>query len=217
MRLAKMLTLILAISVSPYFAVAQTISDDEPERRVVESKRRPDLAVDYSHVARFKLAARKSTYHLGEMITLEAAMLNGSNQPIFFDKLDPQFSLYDEYGRELKVQLYGVACKSLSPNSFELIEPNFMIAESVQLLAGFDKKAFERFAGIDKDKDEKRTFDNNLFVDYGSACLMIDRPGSYTIKARQRNQYVIESPSEPGIKTAVGTLETEPLKITIIE
>jgi hypothetical protein len=48
---------------------------------------RPDLAVDYGVTAKLKLVSRKTTYRVGEMISLDIAMLNTSDSPIYLHKL----------------------------------------------------------------------------------------------------------------------------------
>jgi hypothetical protein len=45
---------------------------------LADVKKRRDLGADYGRVARFRLASRKTTYHVGEMVTIDLAMMNVS-------------------------------------------------------------------------------------------------------------------------------------------
>ena len=218
MRLNKLILSSLMILFGLPPTVGQVANVDEPVRQVVSSEKSPDLAADFSQVARLKLASHKAIYRLGEMLLLNVAMLNAANKPIFVEKISrPQLYLYDEQGRGLKIVPYIIVCLAIGPDSFELLEPNLMTSESIQLLVGCNDKPFDQMNSSLDDKDDKRIFENNLFINYGRACLNVTRPSTYTIKARLSNDYVIESPGEPNIKTAVGSIESEPLTIQIIE
>ena len=57
-------------------------------------------------------------------------------------------------------------------------------------------------------------FNNNRFVNLGSGCIDIKKPGNYFIKVEVSNTYTKDDKTK---KTAVGTMESSPLEITIIE
>ena len=59
-----------------------------PRQHVEDLKKRPDLGVDYSQVANLKLASRKTSYRVGEMISIDIAIINSSDAPVFFHKLE---------------------------------------------------------------------------------------------------------------------------------
>ncbi|MGH9932191.1 MAG: hypothetical protein ACREA9_23565, partial [Pyrinomonadaceae bacterium] len=70
-------------------AVAQIRRCQDPsvQRGVDDVKARPKLGVEYERVATFKLASRKTTYRIGEMISLDLAILNAAKTLVFFHKL----------------------------------------------------------------------------------------------------------------------------------
>jgi hypothetical protein len=214
MNSLKASALLLLTLLWPCFPNAQTASVDESERRVARADARPDLAVDYSQAARFKLAARKSTYRIGETIIVDAALLNASDSPVFFwGWLDaPLF--YDEQGAMMN-QTISLVHLGAAPRMFELVEPNHIKTYSAVFVIGCPERDAGQFNGAGDEGDEKQVFENNLFV--SGNCLRITRPGTYTVKAVQRNGFVVEAPDEPEARTAVGTIEAEPLQIKVIE
>jgi hypothetical protein len=218
MRLNKLiLILVILFCFQPVFG-QQPKKGELPIMRVLSKEKRPDLAIEYSRVARFKVASHKQTYHIGELISLDMAVLNISEKPIFFAKISqPQFYLYDDQGQEQKVVPYIIVCLAINIDSFELLEPKIMTLESMQLLLGCDDRPFNQINDGSDDKDDKRVFENNQFINYGRACLNIRKPGTYTIKARLRNDHVVESVDDPNVKTAVGAIESELLTIKVID
>jgi hypothetical protein len=196
----------------------QTPSMRLKQQVMTQASKQPELGVDYSKVARFKLISRKTTYHMGEMITLDLAMLNIAGESIFFNELsNPELQVVDDKGKEVKLAPYFIAEGIVNPKQYTLLKPWHMVSDSVQLLSGCDERAFKQASeGLD-DEDEKRAFDNNQFINWGRACLKITRPGIYKITAMRTNQYVVVSSCEPETKTAIGTMRSAPLIITVIE
>jgi len=50
-----------------------------PKQYIETVKLRPDLGAEYSQAASIKLASRKSSYRVGEMISVDVAFLNRSS------------------------------------------------------------------------------------------------------------------------------------------
>lgn len=213
-------------------AVAQIRRCQDPsvQRGVDEVKARPKLGVEYAQVAMFKLASRKTTYRIGEMISLDLAILNAGEMPAFFHKLaGPTINLTarDEKGAVLQIVSGTIVLEGIVPQSYVLLRPNEVVMGSLQLLAGFNVEGLSAFGEsrerFDQDVHRGRVeygkglFDRNLFVNWGDASLRIDRPGTYVITATMVSENVITSRCEPKVRTAVGTIQSTPLTITIIE
>ena len=189
---------------------------NKDRRQVENAKSRPDLNVELENVAQLKIASRKSTFHLGELINLDIALLNSSESAIFFHKLsDPLVKVQSLSGEALKIQPYGVAERTTTPSSFMLIGKNEFDTESFELLAGCDRRAFDQAKSAHK--DTLTAFNQNLFLNWGSACLSLTRPGIYVLTVEIQNSYVLNSPRQKGVKTAVGRIKSNSLKITIVD
>lgn len=186
------------------------------DRRVERAQSRPDLAVQFEHVAQLKIASRKSTFHLGEMITLDVAILNTSSRPVFFhDILDLRTNAKTPEGETMRIQSYGVAERVTVPSSFTRLPKDEVLLRSVQLLAGCDKRAFAQIGS--SETDSLTIFRNNLFLNWGDGCLPITQPGTYTFSVEVKNDFVRVTPNVPKVKTAVGKIASNPLEIRIVK
>jgi len=201
----------------------------EDLRYVVEAKDKPDLAINYERVARFKLASRKTNYRLNEMISIDLAMLNVSSRPVFFRELsapDVRLVAYNDNGVEVKIAGYVIYQLGVSKETYTLLKPNTMTTSSLNLLVGCkERDAFMKLMNdLFNDMDRSRrmswdvtVFERELFISWGEACLDVFHPGAYSIVAEVTNEHVVGSPCEPQTKTAVGTIRSTPLKIDITE
>jgi len=212
---------------------SQTRRCQEPPARrgTIDLKARPRLGVEYSSMATFKIASRKNTYHIGEMISVDLAILSTARAPVFMHKLlVPSITLNarnDRGGGEAGIRAYTTILEGIVPQAYELLQPSEIILGSFQLLAGCNVEGLSAFAQVRNKLNEevhqnqanyqKGLFERDLFVNWGDACLALQQPGSFTITVEQTNDHVIVSPCEPGIRTAVGTIRSNPLAITIIE
>jgi len=200
------------------------------QRGVSDIVEQPRLGVEFSKVAKIKLATRKVSYRIGEMISLDVAILNTSVTPVFFHKLSGPLitiSARDESGTDTPVFERVGTLEATAPESYSLIEPNeiligrFDILSSCALeeLTAFDKRNHE----FDLDVHNQRIgygkglFERDLFVNVGYACLSLKRPGTYMFFIEVNNKYVITSRGAKQFKTAVGTFKSEPLTIAITE
>lgn len=184
--------------------------------RLDRSENRPDLGIEYAGAAKLKLVSRKATYRLGEMISLDLAMLNTAKIPVFFDRLlQPNFYVRDRRGNSVDLVPYLIVEPAPGPDLYALLQPEDMMTKSFEVLAGCDKKALENLSkGLD-DKDSKEMFERDRFVNWGQLCLRVTRPGAYTITVEQGNSNVVVSANQPSTKTAIGVIRSTPLTIEI--
>lgn len=202
----------------------------QPRTGIEDIKKRPDLGVDYARVANFKLASRKTTYRVGEMISIDLAIMNTSDSPVFFHELNrPSVALEarDQGGTVVLINDYTTALEATSLESYRETKPSHLVLASFQLLAGCtsDVDAFlehkYKLSLEDFQSGEagyfRRLFEDALFVNWGQACFASKKPGKYAITAEQSNDAVLVSPQKPKMKTAVGTIRSTPLTITITD
>lgn len=207
--------LVLLISISTASIYAQQLGPAQSDMATVApAEAHPQSAVSYESVAKLKLASRKETYRIGELLIVDAALLNRSKERVFFLS---QFSLNlsgsNQTGKQIHISPYGIIERALDVSSYTLTEPEDFIVKSSILLVSCDERAFEQNAN---NKGSLDLFNENLFVSWGSACLQINRPGTYYLSAAIRNNLVVLSPDEVNVKTAVGEIKSNKLKITVV-
>ncbi len=199
-------------------------------RGTSDLRSRAQLGDEYSSVARFKIASRKHTYHIGEMISIDLAILNTARAPVFFHKLlVPSITLNvrNDTGIEGSIREYTTILEGIVPESYELLQPSNIVLGSFQLLAGCKGEWLSAFEQARRKLNEETRqnrvnyqeglFERDLFVNWGDACLALQRPEHFIVTVEQTNDHVIVSPCEAGIRTAVGTIRSNPLAITIVE
>lgn len=204
--------------------------DPSARRGVGDPKARPQLGAEYSSAARFRIASRKTTYHIGEMISVDLAMLNTERAPTFFHKpLVPGITVtaQDEKGRMVNINSYATILEGVVPQSYVLLQRGEILLGSFQLLAGCNLGELSAFETARRKLNEEQRqnpsnyqegiFSRNLFVNWGDACLAFQQLGTFTITVEQTNDHVIVSPCEPNVKTAVGTIRSTQLTVTIVE
>jgi hypothetical protein len=180
---------------------------------LVSKESRPDLAIEWQKVAKVKIVTRKEGYRVGEMINIDIAVINESESPVFFRPIDaPKLLVRDHAGRSVTTVPYVVRELSWTPSLFELVSQDEFLTHSFSLLAGCDTRAFEQ---INSTSNSRELFDKNLFLNWGDSCLQIADPGTYFITAEFVNKMVRTS-AKSAFRTAVGSLKSEPLKITIV-
>jgi hypothetical protein len=203
----------------------------QPRTGLDDKKKRPDLGVEYAQLAKFKLGTRKTEYHIGEMISIDLAAMNVSNAPVFLHKLNrPSLELkaQDAKGASVSIDEYHTVLEGVAPTSYQRVEPGHVLSGSFQLLAGCGdgnlKAYFQATERLQEEENRggeraffKGLFERDLFVNWGQACLAINKPGKYTITAQQSNDTVLVSPDRTKVKTAVGTIRSTSLTISIIE
>jgi hypothetical protein len=188
------------------------VSDNKPMVQRAESH--PDLVAKFDEVAELKIASRKSVFHVGEMITLDVALLNTSTRPIFVRKLSElHVGVLNSVGQTQLVQEYGVADRALLPTSFVQLQSGEIIVRSFQLLAGCDKRAFAQFASTED--DDLTVFNKGLFLNWGDACLPTTQSEAYTVSVQLKNSFVLLSASTHKSRTAVGAIKSNSLEMTV--
>ena len=195
--------------------------DDSKSKRITyRSTARPDLVTDYDKVARFKLATRKKEYRVGESVALAYAMLNASENPVFFLRPRfPDFFLKVGAGQEQRLPVFLFVHLSTLPDSFDLLEPGSFVSGSTLLIAGCPRgneapKHIENKNASDE-IDDRTIFEQGSFGNLEEGCIPFSAPGNYTITAEFGNATVLEDPQHLGAKTAVGRIRSEPLTISI--
>lgn len=179
------------------------------------SKNRPDLGLGYADAAKLKLASRKKKYRLGEMVSLDLAVLNSASSRVFFRRLlQPNFYVTEHRRGSAAIVPYLIVEPAPTPQLYTLLQPGEIMTESLEVLAGCDKKALQNLTqGLDK--SSKELFEQNRFVNWGEFCLRVTRPGLYTITVEQINNDVVTTADEPNTKTAIGVIRSTPLTIEI--
>jgi hypothetical protein len=207
-------------------------TDESRYRSLAEVKKYPTHGVEYLRVARFKLASRKKIYRVNEMIRIDLAMLNIADSPVFFTKLSGGGNLrlqaQDDKGAGVSINPYTTVLHGLALDQYLLLKPGEMVVGAYELLAGCNSEEYAAYwddrTKLDEDVHkgqfevyDQGIFERDLFAYWGSACLRLERPGTYTFTAEMTNRHVIVSPREPNVKTAVGSIRSTPLTITITE
>ena len=180
--------------------------------RVERSDIRPDLAIKFEDVAQLKIGSRKSMFHMGEMITIDIALLNTSPQPLFFRKLsDLDINATSSTGQKMAVQRYGVPERAMVPAAFVRLSPGEIVVNSFQLLVGCDKRAFTQTSG----EDDRTIFDRGLFLNWGDACLPNPESETVMLSVKLRNNFVVLPSRSEKLRSAVGTINSNSLEIIL--
>lgn len=213
--------LILLIMIVPFLTLeggnAQSSKDRGARLKIERVESRSELGADYAKVALFRLASRKTSYRIGESISLDVAMLNVSTTPLYFYEPKPVVHVHDENAIDIRVRRYLEVYRMANANSYRVVEPGRSIVVSVQMLVGCDERAFKQLDGSNRKSEDFQIFERNSFLNWGHGCLDVKRPGAYTLTMEQENQFVIVAGSRRKIRTAVGTIVSTPLTIQISE
>lgn len=188
------------------------------------------LKFENRNVLKFKLASRKEFYRLGEMATVDLALLNGASEPLFFLAPSPstvRLIATNKSGNSITIGMFEVPLIGYTSNMIDLVNVGDISIGHLQLLIGcksshdyLRKKAqilqetgFENISNRDR-----RTFEENAFLYLGDGCLDVSSTGKYELSAILENEgYVVSSECEPNIKTFIGEIESTPLTIQIVE
>lgn len=190
------------------------VPKSKSEDKLVSIKSRPDLGIEWDQVAKLKIVTRKDSYRIGEMINIDIAMINTSDHEVFFGPLSrPMFSITDENGKAIAAVPYVVTESTWTPDRYQPVSSGEFMSESFAFLAGCDKRAF---AQVGSTAASTELFDKGLFLNWGDSCLQIATPGSFFITAELKNPMVRTS-SNPRTKTAVGSIKSTALRITILK
>jgi len=183
-------------------------------------KQHHELEVGYEKAVRAKVASRKAVYHLGEMASIDTAVLNTSQQPVFVLRSDPYDVLVKTLsGRSVQLGFAIIVDSKLEPASFARLDPGEMSSQSFHFIIGC--RTFNGDVGRSRKSwqvptEDRIEFENNLFTDMGNGCIDVTRPGTYTIAVQHWNNHVMVSRSASGPKTATGELISPVFRITVV-
>lgn len=214
------ITLAVAVLFGHLISLHYNLKDNQLQKgrgSIERSEKRPDLSVQYTDTAKLKLASRKTTYRLGEMISLDLALLNIARSPVFFHRLlQPNFHVTSRRKVSVGVVPYLIIEPVPDADLYTLLQPGEITTKSFEVLAGCETQALENLSkGLDK--SAKELFEQDQFVNWGEFCLRVDRPGTYTIIVEQLNSDVVIAGNDASsIRTAIGEIRSTPLNIEII-
>ncbi|PYV41480.1 MAG: hypothetical protein DMG06_17000, partial [Acidobacteria bacterium] len=100
----------------------------------------PQLSIEYERVAKFSLATRKSHYRIGEMISIDLAVLNSSEEPLFFYKdlsgAQDGLQAQDQHGNKIDLRFWGTPSIAIASESYTLVQPGDVVVKSLLILCG---------------------------------------------------------------------------------
>ena len=193
-------------------SLPKTLHQDQ----VARANKRPELSTPILNTARFKVATRKTTYHIGEMIDIDLAILNTSDQRVYFRRLSNAEAYLVKANREKeKTPNYMMTEVMPVPETYVLLDTHQMFSGTYRLLAGCDQRAFKQASAQLAASETRTMFEKELFLNWGDSCLQIKRPGVYSLVFTVSNWFVLVPSTPTGFQTAVGILESKPLTITI--
>src|SRR5688500_126601 len=102
-------------------------NDPSRYRTLTSVEDHPKLGIEYTQVARFKLASRKTEYRVGEIISVDVAMLNASKTPNCFLKPAPWTLTFTAHKEDqVSVQVFPFRVHQLGYNShqYSFLSPN---------------------------------------------------------------------------------------------
>jgi hypothetical protein len=200
------------------------------ERELFDAKDCSSCQAPLAATTELKIVSRKSVYRMDELISIDLALLNTTNNPLFVPKLRDWWSIElvvrSDAGERVKVRPYVIAQYGLTADSYELLEPKTPSwGESLLVLAGCGSTELrEYYKARDKLLDEEarggnypyETFRLGVFASFGDACLDL-RPGTYSFTVTATSDYVVRDRKNRRVRTAVGDVASNSLMITIAE
>ncbi len=174
--------------------------------RIAEVKERPDLAVELATVASLKVAVRKKSYVIGEMLIVDAALLAANDKKAFLPTINSVEIFAD--GKIIPYRIIEKTRPLLPADS------NTLDKVSLLYLVGCSEHPFQALNSPDQRNAVKR-FEGNLFVSWGSGCLNVKNGDRVSIYAEIQNGSVVVSRDDPNVKSGVGTLRSAPVQIEI--
>jgi hypothetical protein len=175
--------------------------------RVVEASQKPQQQIDFNSIGRIKIMSRKSSYGLGELISVDVGLFNGGGQSIYFPRLElfAQISVKNDENIDTEIFTHSIPLYFRNVRRFTLLKPgNYDVVHALYIL-GCSSEANNYYSP---------NIESNSFVNRGRGCIDIRRPGKYTFTALIENPFVVVG---KGVvpKTAIGSLKSEPFEITV--
>ena len=229
-----LLVMVTGISTSGAFQ-SNECKEDDRQRGLRDMEEMSSHSADYSQIIALKLATRKAMYRKDEMINIDMAILNVTNQPAYVRKPASRavnIIAADETGKVVNIGKIGdpyILSGAIYPDEYELVPPNGILTKSYQLLVGcssdgaqkYDQERLKLAKDVEGGKAPwgKTSFDRDLFISWGDRCLSSTKSGKYTISVEVQNNYVVlsKTPCASRIKTATGVIKSPALTITITD
>lgn len=209
---------ILIIAVFLFFGICggQNLkSGVETEQLLVPSSEHPELTVGLQRVARAKIFLLKNHYHLDDVIKLDVGMLIDGNDEYFFPvDLNYRIKINDSTGNPIPLELifsvdgqaiYKKVRDTLLTNSFYI----FVGCKSKLL------KDFEKSEVLADANDSRSLFERSIFSPPANGCLDVTAGGEITVSVEVFNDYVVVSNPGSKIKTLVGLVRSNELRVRI--
>lgn len=209
----KIITLVFMLLCSSSKICSQNstyLNNAEKKATFEKAINRPDLAVNFSNVAKLKVFVRKNVYSFQEMMILDVAMLTTTKSELYFpDLLKAQIKIRSK-SRIVNVYPYLITSTRFSP---ELLKGK-LVSKSFNLIIGC-KAEKQNILNVLESDDDKIIFENNLFRTYGDACIDIRKSGIYEISVEILNDSVVISEDKEKYQTAIGKVKSKALRINV--
>ena len=215
-RIILIVLLILVFSLGVIFLInsqVYNISATSLPNKPLKNNLDSSNEVAYQAVAKFKVLSRKSEYRIGDLISIDMAILNKSKESVYFVDLGMKGDISVTDSNDNKIE-GGVYMRPLVFPKFNLINGGDYDSEHFIFLIGcknVGKKYYDSYKSLDVVEE---MFDKNFFVSDGDGCIKINKSGKYEIKAVISNSYAEKDNTK---KTAVGKMESSPFEIKIID
>jgi hypothetical protein len=215
MKKTIIIAIIFGLLITPYLA-QKTAESNTKTRDDYSSKPSSQMTINYSAAVEFKAISRKKEYRIGELISVDLAMLNKTENPLYFLDLEDftMISVRDIKGNSVSAGDYG--SPPLRAPSFSLLNKGeYTSAHIFYLLTCKDIKEADSYnADNNFNVSMEKEFNDNRFTFLSRGCIDIKKPGKYFITMTIYNSLTAKDKTK---KTAIGEMESTPLEITIIE
>lgn len=207
------ITLFICVSLS-YAQVKKSLPEEKDEDiKYVLIDEYPQLGVDFSTIAQLKIFALKNEYRLRDVLIIDIAMLTTSKDEYFFPTIfDTNIFIRNRDGKVINLVHYIIYKRKVIRNLLkDGLETNTLF---LKVGCGKEKLDDDLFPA---DGESKNTFifNNNLFSTMIDGCINIKKSGDYFIWAEITNKYVAYSPNNKNVKTAIGRIKSNELKLNV--
>jgi hypothetical protein len=216
MKQLKRISLLVSI-MTLIFCSTKVQSDSTKKIKSPAQPKNSVDTVDYQSVAEFKTLSRKKEFRVGELISIDVALLNKSKESTYFLDLENwgRISVFDSAHK--KIAIRGGSVCAFRARTFNLLGSGEYDSSFFIYLIGCDDMYKHNSSDWKSMEDD---FNKGRFVNIGYRCIDTKKPGKYLIKAEISNGFSESSgypQKDKTKKTAVGTIESTPFEITIIE
>lgn len=203
-----------------FFSRADALKQESKQEvvKLDNASKHEELKMPYEGAIKLKIASRKLDYHLGEIISLDIAALNFSDEPLHILALtEVEILVRKNSGKTVNVIPYYLNTKLIDAEHYKILQPRKMIVEWIPLHIGCEKRIFKEMKDLASSMDDEEGFRKSLFTNWGKLCLQISQPGDYVITVNQKNNYVLLPSGSEKKRTVVGSLKSNTLAIRVIK